>query len=282
MKTIDRIVARARAVLAVAVAPGALAQARSRRSSSWPPAAPSPAPPPAGTQAGYKSGAVGIDIMIAAVPRHQGPRQRHRRADRQRRQPGHERRGLAQARQAHQRAARQAGRRRHRRSPTAPTPWRRPSYFLNLVVKSDKPVVLTGSMRPSTAMSADGPLNIYNAVGVAADPTAKGRGVLVTDRTTTSTPRTTIIKTSTTDVSTFSSRRCAAWSAPPLFGKNDLVPHAAVEAHHEERVRRRRRHQRCRASTSSTPTPTCRPTSSTRRSPTAPRASSSPASATAT
>src|SRR5262249_16018037 len=53
------------------------------------------------------------------------------------------------------------------------------SYFLNLVVKSDKPVVLTGSMRPSTAMSADGPLNIFNAVSVAADPTAKGRGVLV-------------------------------------------------------------------------------------------------------
>src|SRR3954465_15354437 len=37
------------------------------------------------------------------------------------------------------------------------------SYFLDLVIKSDKPVVLTGSMRPSTAMSADGPLNIYNA-----------------------------------------------------------------------------------------------------------------------
>ena len=41
------------------------------------------------------------------------------------------------------------------------------AYFLNLVVKSDKPVVLTGSMRPSTSLSADGPLNIYNAVGVA-------------------------------------------------------------------------------------------------------------------
>ncbi|HXO85702.1 MAG TPA: asparaginase domain-containing protein, partial [Gemmatimonadales bacterium] len=40
------------------------------------------------------------------------------------------------------------------------------AYFLNLVVKSLKPVVLTGSMRPSTALSADGPLNFYNAVGV--------------------------------------------------------------------------------------------------------------------
>src|SRR5687767_10084304 len=53
------------------------------------------------------------------------------------------------------------------------------AYFLNLVVKSDEPVVLVGSMRPSTAVSADGPLNLYDAVGVAADPEARGRGVLV-------------------------------------------------------------------------------------------------------
>jgi L-asparaginase len=53
------------------------------------------------------------------------------------------------------------------------------AFFLNLVVKSDKPVVMVGSMRPSTAVSADGPLNLFNAVGVAADPNAKGRGVLV-------------------------------------------------------------------------------------------------------
>ncbi|HEY6825591.1 MAG TPA: type II asparaginase [Gemmatimonadaceae bacterium] len=53
------------------------------------------------------------------------------------------------------------------------------AYFLNLVTKSDKPVVMTASMRPSTALSADGPLNYYNAVAVAADPNAKGRGVLV-------------------------------------------------------------------------------------------------------
>jgi L-asparaginase len=53
------------------------------------------------------------------------------------------------------------------------------AFFLNLTVKTDKPVVMVGSMRPSTAVSADGPLNLYNAVGVAADPRAKGRGVLV-------------------------------------------------------------------------------------------------------
>lgn len=53
------------------------------------------------------------------------------------------------------------------------------AYFLNLTVKSDKPVVLTGSMRPSTAMSADGPLNLYNAVVTASDPSSKGRGVMI-------------------------------------------------------------------------------------------------------
>ena len=53
------------------------------------------------------------------------------------------------------------------------------AYFLNLVIKSRKPVVLTASMRPSTALSADGPLNFYNAVAVAANKEAAGRGVLV-------------------------------------------------------------------------------------------------------
>ena len=52
-------------------------------------------------------------------------------------------------------------------------------YFLNLVVKTKKPVVLTAAMRPSTALSADGPLNFYNAVAVAANKDAAGRGVLV-------------------------------------------------------------------------------------------------------
>lgn len=53
------------------------------------------------------------------------------------------------------------------------------AYFLNLVVKSDKPVVLVGSMRPSTAISADGPRNIYNAVACAIDKQSAGKGVTV-------------------------------------------------------------------------------------------------------
>ena len=53
------------------------------------------------------------------------------------------------------------------------------AYFLSLVVKSDKPVVLVGSMRPATAISADGPANLYNAVALAANPRARGLGPLV-------------------------------------------------------------------------------------------------------
>jgi L-asparaginase len=52
------------------------------------------------------------------------------------------------------------------------------AYFLNLMAKTDMPIVMVGSMRPSTAISADGPMNIYNGVVVATLPEARGRGVL--------------------------------------------------------------------------------------------------------
>lgn len=53
------------------------------------------------------------------------------------------------------------------------------ALFLNLAVKYDKPVVLTGSMRPATAISADGPKNLLDAVIVAANPASGGRGPMV-------------------------------------------------------------------------------------------------------
>jgi L-asparaginase len=53
------------------------------------------------------------------------------------------------------------------------------AYFLSLVVKSDKPVVLVGSMRPATAISADGPANLYNAVALAVSAEARGRGPMI-------------------------------------------------------------------------------------------------------
>lgn len=54
------------------------------------------------------------------------------------------------------------------------------AFFLHLVLPSDKPVVLTGAMRASTALSADGPANLADAVALAAHPGSTGRGVLAT------------------------------------------------------------------------------------------------------
>ena len=93
------------------------------------------------------------------------------------------------------------------------------AYFLNLVVKGSKPVVMVGSMRPSTAVSADGPLNLYNAVGVAIDPMAKGRGVLVVMNDWIHAAHS-LTTTSTTAIQTFMSplRGVVGVSA---YGKND-------------------------------------------------------------
>jgi len=78
------------------------------------------------------------------------------------------------------------------------------AYFLDLVIKSKKPVVLVGSMRPATAVSADGPANLYNGVAAAASEAAKGRGVLVVINDAIHSARN-VIKTNTTNVETFSS-----------------------------------------------------------------------------
>jgi L-asparaginase len=53
------------------------------------------------------------------------------------------------------------------------------AWLLHLVINDDAPVVLTGSMRPASALSGDGPLNLVNAVRVAASPAARGLGALV-------------------------------------------------------------------------------------------------------
>ncbi|HDT0722306.1 TPA: L-asparaginase 2 [Proteus mirabilis] len=54
------------------------------------------------------------------------------------------------------------------------------AYFLGLTTACKKPVVMVGAMRPATALGADGPLNLYNAVVVASDKASENRGVLVT------------------------------------------------------------------------------------------------------
>jgi L-asparaginase len=93
------------------------------------------------------------------------------------------------------------------------------AYFLNLVVKSKKPVVLTAAMRPSTALSADGPLNFFNAVAVAASKDAAGRGVLVVANDWIHGAGS-LTKTSTTAVQTFLS---------PLSGLIGTVAYGEVE-----------------------------------------------------
>lgn len=99
------------------------------------------------------------------------------------------------------------------------------AFFLNLVVKSNKPVVMVGSMRPSTAVSADGPLNLYNGLAVAIDPAAKGRGVLVVMNDWIHAAHS-LTKTSTTAIQTFMSplRGVVGVSS---YGKNDFynTPH---------------------------------------------------------
>ena len=93
------------------------------------------------------------------------------------------------------------------------------AYFLNLVAKTAKPIVLTGSMRPATALSADGPLNFFNAVAVAASPEAAGHGVLVVLNDWIH-GAASLTKTSTTAVQTFMS---------PLSGLVGTVSYGKVE-----------------------------------------------------
>lgn len=94
------------------------------------------------------------------------------------------------------------------------------AFFLNLVVKGDKPVVMVGSMRPSTAVSADGPLNLYNAVGVAVDPNARSRGVLVVMNDWIHAAHS-LTKTSTTAIQTFMSPLRGIVGVAN-YGKNDF------------------------------------------------------------
>lgn len=53
------------------------------------------------------------------------------------------------------------------------------AYFLNLTVRSRKPVILTGAMRPASAVSADGPINLLQAVQAAASEKTVGFGAMI-------------------------------------------------------------------------------------------------------
>lgn len=93
------------------------------------------------------------------------------------------------------------------------------AYFLDMTVKCEKPVVLVGAMRPATEKSADGPLNLYNAVVVATSKASAGRGVLVAMNGAVLGARD-VTKTSTTAVQTFTS---------PNFGSLGYIHNSKVD-----------------------------------------------------
>jgi L-asparaginase len=172
-----------------------------------------------GTQAGYKSGAVGIDTMVAAVP---GISDLATIKGEQISNVGSQDMSFA--------ILLTVAKRINELAKSADVDGfvithgtdtlEESAFFLNLTVKTDKPVVMVGSMRPSTAVSADGPLNLYNGVGVAVDPEARGRGVLVVMNDWIHGAHS-LTKTSTTAVQTFMSplRGLVGVAA---YGKNDF------------------------------------------------------------
>ncbi len=172
-----------------------------------------------GTQAGYTSGAVTIDAMIAAVP---GIRDLANITGEQISNVGSQDMSfdilLKVAKRCNELLAKPeiAGIVITHGTDTM----EESAFFLNLTVRSEKPVVLVGSMRPSTAVSADGPLNLYNAVGVAADPNAKGRGVMVVMNDWIHGAHS-LTKTSTTAVQTFLSP-ARGLVGVATYGKNDF------------------------------------------------------------
>ncbi len=108
------------------------------------------------------------------------------------------------------------------------------AFFLNLVLKTDKPVILTGAMRPATALSADGPLNLFNAVSVAGAPESKGKGVLIVMNGLINGARDTT-KTNTTAVQTFASRDFGAFGyvtgSEVEYFSESVKPHTLSSSH---------------------------------------------------
>ena len=102
------------------------------------------------------------------------------------------------------------------------------AYFLNLVVKSNKPVVLVGAMRPATAISADGPKNLYNAVALAASKKAKDKGVMIAMNDKVYSARE-VTKTHTLNVETFKSPNSGEIAyivdGEVFFNSNSVKPH---------------------------------------------------------
>jgi len=101
------------------------------------------------------------------------------------------------------------------------------AYFLDLTITSDIPIVLTGAMRSSNELGADGPYNLISSVRVAANDSAKGKGVLVVLNDEIHTAKN-VTKTHTSNVATFQS---------PQYGPIGSITKKAVSFHHTPTVR---------------------------------------------
>ena len=137
-------------------------------------------------------------------------------------------------------------------------------YFLHLTVKSDRPVVLTGAMRPPSALGTDADLNLLDAIRLAACPDAAGRGVLTVLNSEIQSARD-VTKTNAFRVNTFGSRDfgCLGYvdaDGQVLFYRDVTRLHtsatpfdvrgsagAAARRHRVRLCRRRRRADRCAA-----------------------------------
>ena len=113
------------------------------------------------------------------------------------------------------------------------------AYFLHLTVHSAKPIVLTGAMRPATALSADGPMNLLQAVRVAATDEAVGQGVLIVLDGTIESARD-AVKMHTTALGTFQSPEVGALGSvhdgEPVFYRGPLRRHTTRSAFSVEDV----------------------------------------------
>ena len=79
------------------------------------------------------------------------------------------------------------------------------AYFLSLTVHSEKPIVVTGAQRPYNGLSTDGPINLLDAIRVAAAPGTRGKGAVVVTNGEINAARD-VTKTNTYRLQTFRSR----------------------------------------------------------------------------
>lgn len=98
------------------------------------------------------------------------------------------------------------------------------AYFLHLTVNTEKPIVLVGAQRPYSALGSDAPLNLLNAVRVAADAASVGKGVLVVLNNEVSSAR---------DVSKMDTYRLEAFQSGPLGALGHVDPDDTVQFYRE-------------------------------------------------